>query len=204
MKTGPEIRRVPHQLNACQRTGGDRRRQRGSEDEPCRITPDVINQCCRSRDISSDHAKRLGQRSLDDRNAIGLSVALSDAGASRSVHANGMHFIEKGHRPMVLGDIVVAYETMEREASKVPIPLADHLMHILIHGVLHLCRFDHDNEQDAKQMETLESAILRELGVPDPYSPPSAPKRTAKKKMAKRTRGASRKQPALKASKRNR
>ena len=109
-----------------------------------------------------------------------------------------------GSRPMVLGDIVVAYETMEREASKVPIPLADHLMHILIHGVLHLCRFDHDNEQDAKQMETLESAILRELGVPDPYSPPSTPKRTAKKTMAKRTRGASRKQPALKASKRNR
>ena len=109
-----------------------------------------------------------------------------------------------GSRPMVLGDIVVAYETMEREASKVPIPLADHLMHILIHGVLHLCRFDHENEQDAKQMEALESAILRELGIPDPYGRPSAPKRTKKEKTAKRTRAASRKQPVLKVSKRNR
>ena len=109
-----------------------------------------------------------------------------------------------GSRPMVLGDIVVAYETMEREASTVPMPLADHLMHILIHGVLHLCRFDHENEQDAEQMEALESAILLELGIPDPYSPPSAPKRTVKKRTAKRTRAASPKNTASKAAKRNR
>ena len=98
-----------------------------------------------------------------------------------------------GERPMVLGDIVIAYETMAREASEAQKPLADHLTHILIHGVLHLCRFDHEDEKDAEQMEALEIAVLRELGVADPYAFPPAPRRGAKRKTKKKQTAAPRK-----------
>ncbi|MDA0653833.1 MAG: rRNA maturation RNase YbeY [Proteobacteria bacterium] len=96
---------------------------------------------------------------------------------------------EIGGRPRVLGDIVIAYETMVRESEAASIPLPDHLAHILIHGVLHLCRFDHEIDDDAAKMEALEAAVLRELGIADPYAPDrsaptkkSAPKTSARKK----------------------
>ena len=71
---------------------------------------------------------------------------------------------------MVLGDLVIAYETMVREAEEARTPLADHLAHILIHGVLHLCRYDHENATDAKKMESLEREIMKDLGFEDPYA----------------------------------
>ena len=75
-----------------------------------------------------------------------------------------------GGRPLVLGDIVIAYETMLRESEEMSKSLADHLAHILIHGVLHLCQFDHNKDDEAKIMEGMEISILRELGVTNPYS----------------------------------
>lgn len=106
---------------------------------------------------------------------------------------------EIGARPRVLGDIVIALETMQRESEAASIPLADHLAHILIHGVLHLCRFDHDNDEDAARMETLEAEVLGALGIANPYGP--APKKTpARKKSAKQKpgRNAAKKKPAKK------
>lgn len=75
-----------------------------------------------------------------------------------------------GDRPLVLGDLVIAYETMVREAEEARKPLADHLAHILIHGSLHLCRYDHENETDAERMESLERDIMKDLGLDDPYA----------------------------------
>lgn len=72
-------------------------------------------------------------------------------------------------KPLMLGDIVIAYETMQKESLNSDTPLADHLAHILIHGVLHLCKFDHENDKDAQIMESMEIAILKELGVKNPY-----------------------------------
>jgi len=68
-----------------------------------------------------------------------------------------------------LGDIAIAYQTCVREAHDQGKPVQDHLSHLLVHAVLHLLGFDHINDADAVQMEGLETRILANLGVPDPY-----------------------------------
>jgi probable rRNA maturation factor len=71
--------------------------------------------------------------------------------------------------PLLLGDVVLALETVEREAVEQGKPLADHVAHLVTHGVLHLAGFDHHAAPEARRMEALERRILAELGVPDPY-----------------------------------
>ena len=68
-----------------------------------------------------------------------------------------------------LGDIAIAFETCEREAFASGKPLENHLLHLVVHGTLHLLGYDHQSELDADLMETTEIAILVKLGVPDPY-----------------------------------
>ncbi|MER2266562.1 rRNA maturation RNase YbeY [Methylobacterium oxalidis] len=73
--------------------------------------------------------------------------------------------------PAPLGDVVLAYDTMLRESAEQSKPLADHLVHLLVHGTLHLLGQDHETgEAEAEAMEALEVAALRTLGVPDPYA----------------------------------
>ena len=71
--------------------------------------------------------------------------------------------------PVLLGDIAVACETVMREAAEQGKPLAAHLQHLVVHGVLHLLGFDHQHEAESAAMEAREVEILRALGVPDPY-----------------------------------
>lgn len=69
----------------------------------------------------------------------------------------------------LLGDVVVAYGTIAREARAQGKTLADHLTHLVVHGVLHLLGFDHERAVKARRMEALEVTILAGLGVADPY-----------------------------------
>ncbi len=69
----------------------------------------------------------------------------------------------------LLGDVVLAFETLAREAADEGKPLADHYRHLVAHGFLHLIGFDHDGEADAERMEAIETRILARLGVADPY-----------------------------------
>jgi probable rRNA maturation factor len=71
--------------------------------------------------------------------------------------------------PVLLGDVVLALETVRREAADQRKPLANHLRHLVIHGVLHLLGFDHEEAKRAAEMEAREIKILAGLGVPDPY-----------------------------------
>lgn len=71
--------------------------------------------------------------------------------------------------PVLLGDVVVAFETTAREAAEGGKPLRDHLTHLLVHGTLHLLGHDHEVEDEAEEMEALEVALLASLGVADPY-----------------------------------
>lgn len=68
-----------------------------------------------------------------------------------------------------LGDIAVSYDTCLREAETGGKPLSDHVMHLIVHGTLHLLGYDHVREGDGDLMETVEIAILGKLGVPNPY-----------------------------------
>ena len=71
--------------------------------------------------------------------------------------------------PLLLGDISLAAETVEREAAEQGKSPADHLSHLVVHGVLHLIGYDHHTDSEATAMERLEIAILAKLGVADPY-----------------------------------
>ena len=68
-----------------------------------------------------------------------------------------------------LGDIALAWETVDREARELDLPLRTHVAHLVVHGILHLLGYDHQRDADATLMEGLESEILGKMGHPDPY-----------------------------------
>ena len=76
--------------------------------------------------------------------------------------------VPKGE-PRPLGDIVLAYGVISREAAAQGKTLHDHTAHLIVHGVLHLLGFDHETGADAEDMERLETSILKGLGVSNPY-----------------------------------
>jgi probable rRNA maturation factor len=75
-----------------------------------------------------------------------------------------------GDAPPMLGDIAIAYETLRREADEEGKPFDHHLSHLAVHGFLHLVGYDHENDAEAEGMEALETEILAQLGIPDPYA----------------------------------
>jgi probable rRNA maturation factor len=70
----------------------------------------------------------------------------------------------------ILGDIVLAEQTIDREAADQGLSLDHHLIHLIIHGFLHLIGHDHETDGEATVMERLETAILGRLGIADPYA----------------------------------
>jgi probable rRNA maturation factor len=81
--------------------------------------------------------------------------------------------------PAHLGDIVLAYQTIAREARTEGKPFAHHVAHLAVHGYLHLIGFDHERDTDAEVMEQAERKILRRLSIPDPYRQNAGKGRTA-------------------------
>lgn len=71
--------------------------------------------------------------------------------------------------PRPLGDIVLSWDTLSREASDLNIGMRDHFTHLLVHGMLHLLGFDHEDDKDATEMETCEVQILSDMGIANPY-----------------------------------
>ena len=114
---------------------------------------------------------------------VEISLVFTDDAAIRTVNrdwrgqdkpTNVLSFpvfpLVPGGRPgPMLGDIVLAEETLRREALDLGIPFDDHLTHLLVHGFLHLFGYDHMTDEEAAVMEGLETRILAELGLADPY-----------------------------------
>lgn len=71
--------------------------------------------------------------------------------------------------PVLLGDIIIALETITREARDQNKTFSDHFRHLVVHGMLHLLGFDHETDAEAEDMEALEKRILSDLGIDDPY-----------------------------------
>ncbi len=116
---------------------------------------------------------------------VELGIALADATGQRQLNRNyrgqdqptnvlAFPVWKAGTRlapgaPALLGDVVLALETVAQEAAEQEKPIGDHLIHLTVHGVLHLLGYDHLTQAEAATMESLERSILAELGVPDPY-----------------------------------
>src|SRR6202051_1513779 len=116
-----------------------------------------------------------------------LAVMLTDDAGIRTLNSNGRRIDKPTNvlsfpalqpsgaagpddAPRMLGDIAIAYETTRREADDEQKPFDHHLSHLAVHGYLHLIGYDHENDADAVTMESLETEILAQLGIPDPYS----------------------------------
>jgi len=83
------------------------------------------------------------------------------------------------HGPL-LGDLVLGAGTVTDEAAAGGLTLADHLTHLIVHGFLHLVGYDHGDDGEAQVMEGLETAILKAMGIADPYAvgrEPAGPRR---------------------------
>ena len=91
---------------------------------------------------------------------VPTNVLAFPQGAPNAPHPDG---------PILLGDVVLAFETVRREAAEQQKPITNHLRHLVVHGVLHLLGFDHEKAAEAAAMEAREIEILAKLGVPDPY-----------------------------------
>jgi len=83
---------------------------------------------------------------------------------------NVLSFPAPANGERYLGDVALAYGVTQREARAAKKPFADHATHLVVHGVLHLLGFDHASARQAKVMEPLETRILAELGIADPYA----------------------------------
>jgi probable rRNA maturation factor len=71
--------------------------------------------------------------------------------------------------PPMLGDIVIAHETVSSESALEEKPFAHHLTHLIVHGFLHLLGYDHEDDEEAEEMEGMERRVLTRLAIPDPY-----------------------------------
>lgn len=84
--------------------------------------------------------------------------------------AGQVHRIVGGNNGLLLlGDIILAWETCAREADEKGIAVAAHAAHLIVHGMLHLLGYDHGNDDDAQGMEDLERAAMATMGYADPY-----------------------------------
>ena len=75
------------------------------------------------------------------------------------------------HATGQLGDLALCAQVVKQEAAEQHKSVINHWAHLVVHGVLHLLDYDHENNKDAKKMETLEVLVLSRLGIPDPYQP---------------------------------
>ena len=71
--------------------------------------------------------------------------------------------------PIFLGDIAIGYSITLEESIEANLPFLNHMQHLLVHGCLHLLGFDHEETDEAEEMERVEIKILRDLDIEDPY-----------------------------------
>ena len=95
-----------------------------------------------------------------------LSFASLD---EKLLRKKGIEFFAKPRCNLFLGDIVISFETVKKEAVAQNKTFKNHLTHLLVHGILHLIGYDHEEEKMAQEMENLEVKILAKLGVKNPY-----------------------------------
>ena len=109
----------------------------------------------------------------------GIAILLTDDATVRDLNArflgnnaatNVLAFPAGPGAQNHLGDVALAFGVCAREAAQQAKSLADHLRHLVIHGVLHLLGYDHRAEDQAEAMEGVERDLLAALGVADPYA----------------------------------
>lgn len=121
--------------------------------------------------LSPEHPSEVSLLFTDDATIQGINAQWRAKDKPTNVLSFPAFPLKPGMAPkLMLGDIVFAFQTVEREAFDEQKPFENHLSHLIAHGLLHLFGYDHENDADAQAMEALEIRILARLAIPDPYA----------------------------------
>lgn len=101
--------------------------------------------------------------------ALVQSLNSSYRGKDKTTNVLSFSLLQELEGERLLGDVVLARQTVAREAKEQGKSFAAHATHLVVHGVLHLMGYDHERPKAAKEMEALERTILADLGLADPY-----------------------------------
>ena len=144
---------------------------------PTRVDVVVLDPAWRKALPGVERLVRKAARAATNNRKRSLTIVLADDRRVRALNARDRRkdkptnvlSYPSGERAF-LGDVVLARQTVWREAKSQGKTPADHVAHLVVHGALHLLGYDHEtSEADAERMEALERRILAKLGIADPY-----------------------------------
>lgn len=138
------------------------------DDEAWRVLDDIEDRVQQAASLALDAAGVVTVSLTDDDTVADLNQRFR----SKSGPTNVLSFPAPDTARPFLGDVILAYGVCAREAADQDKSLADHLSHLVVHGVLHLKGHDHLEDAEAEAMESLERTLLAKLGVKDPYAVP--------------------------------
>ena len=131
---------------------------------------ETIAACVAESGFDAPAGSEIGLRLTDDAEVRVLNARWRGIDEPTNVLSFSARPAQSANEAQMLGDIVLAYETLAREAAASGAPPADHYRHLVAHGFLHLIGYDHQTDEEAERMEELERRILARLGVSDPYA----------------------------------
>lgn len=135
------------------------------------LTRRAAEACFAELGISAPDHSELGVTLTDDAHIAALNGEWRGKDRATNVLSFPLAELRPGDPlPAMLGDIVLGFETVSREAQEQGKPFIDHLTHLVVHGLLHLIGHDHMEDEEAETMEALERRILQHLAIPDPYA----------------------------------
>jgi probable rRNA maturation factor len=121
--------------------------------------------------LASQYPSEVSLLFTDDKTMRGINAEWRGKDKPTNVLSFPAFPLRPGMAPKpLLGDIVLACETVAREAHDEAKPFVNHLSHLIAHGLLHLFGYDHGTDAQAEVMEALERRILARLAIPDPYA----------------------------------
>lgn len=142
-------------------------------DEPSleRVVASVFRAVEEELSLSPEHPSEVSLLFTDDASIQAINAEWRGKDKPTNVLSFPAFPLKPGMAPKpLLGDIVLAFETVTREAAAEGKPFENHLSHLVAHGLLHLFGHDHETEPEAEEMEALERRILARLAIPDPYA----------------------------------
>ncbi len=131
-----------------------------------KINIEIIQELLFNEFYPQDRQERFLSLTFLSKNEIRkLNFSYRKKNATTNVLAFPLPITKEGY----LGDIAVCLEEVEKESKEQEKDFEKHLVHIIIHGILHLVGLDHKKKEEKKEMESIEVRILNELGIADPY-----------------------------------
>lgn len=135
-----------------------------------------VEAAARRAGLTGDTVTELGVRLSTDAEVKALNRDWRDKDKATNILSFPVVPLRAGEAPgPLMGDLVLARETLEREARDEGKSVLDHFRHLLVHGTLHLLGHDHEDDESGDAMEALEIQALADLGVADPYGEPADP-----------------------------